>query len=186
MSVWVIHQSLSPSDEEKIHQRAGVFLPFENIPDLSLVRSQGNFRELLTKLYPELPPESIMLTLDRMWAQFSGVQMDDIVVVPLPAKKSVAIGRVNGPYRYATEDGRDLHMFPVEWYPVLPTVASFGKFKTIFENPQRMFEVTDKEARIKIHDKLPHRFNRFAKWKWLLIIFFLMQAVAFISGMFHQ
>jgi len=186
MSVWVLHQTLTPADEEHIQERPGVFLPFDDIPDLTMVTTQGQMREFLTRLYPDSPPESIMLKLDRLWQQYHGLQEGDTVAVPLPNKRAVALGRVHGRYEYQVgKDGRDLHMIPVEWYKTVPSFASFGKYKEIFMGTQRMVEVTDKEARIKIHDKLPHTFNRFVKWKWIIVILVIMQALVFMAGMFR-
>ena len=41
----------------------------------------------------------------------------------------------------------------------------------------KITEVTDIAARTLIREQLPHRYNRFAKYKWLLVVFFLMSLV---------
>lgn len=175
MTVWVLHQNLSPKEEASIHERTQVLLPFDDMPNLALISSPTHYYRLLQEQYPDQPPETLMLKFDRLWQQFNSIAVDDIVVVPLTSSQSVVLGKVTGRYHY--HEGE--HRLPVEWYPGSYAMNSFGQLKYLFSNTgNRMAEVIDRDARIKILDRLPHRYNRFARWKWIIVIFFALQMIS--------
>lgn len=187
MSVWVIKQAL-PQPEENILQRSYISLPFDPLLNLSGVMSPAECLNRLRALYPEAPPESSALMLDRIWPYYVGMQIEDTIAVPLPQSKVVALARVGGAYYYEGETNNgDAHRMPVEWQGSAVPMASFGRFKKLFaEDAPRIQEITDREARIAILDKLPHAYNRFAKWKKLAIILVIMQAAGFLVHMVQR
>jgi len=180
MSIWVLHQSLSPDEESHIEQREHLVLPFDGLPDLSAVASQLQCRHLMQLLYPDDPPEAITRRVDRLWPRYSGLQKEDIIAVPLASRKAVALAEVGGKYLYRVGvSGEAMHLIPVTWHKAV-SLRSLYKHKDLFERTgEPMMEVTRAEARIAIRDHLPHSYNRFAKWKWLLVVFFLMGLVRF-------
>jgi len=188
MSVWILHQKLSAETESGLLQTSHVQLPFDDVPDLSYVSNQWQCKNLLHSLHPEKPPEAIALMVDRIWQIFSNIAIDDTVAMPLPHSKMVAIARISGRYEYNVgSEGDDRHSIPVEWYPKLASFSSFGKFKQMFlDTGSPMREVTDKESRVKILEKLPHKYNRFAKWKWIALILVTLQGLSFIIAMLKQ
>jgi predicted Mrr-cat superfamily restriction endonuclease len=181
MTVWLIREPLNREEEAEIASRPYVTLPFGDLPDLSQVHNPGELRKLLQFLNPDAPPETIGNNALRIWAQFTGIARDDVVVVPLAHSGNVAIGEVAGRYEYHTgDDGADMHRVAVAWRAQVK-LSSFGKLKSAFAGSVAMSEITDPELRIKIRDKLPHGYNRFAGWKWILVIFFLMQLVVMLK-----
>jgi len=176
MSIWVLQQSLTAEEEAHIFQKKHLHLPFDGLPDLSQVSSPAHAMQLLRVLYPDEPPESLTRRQDRFWNLFSAIQMEDIIVVPLKLSRQLVLAEVTGRYQYNVGDkGSDIHLIPVKWYEKRIPASKFRKHKDIFLNSgEPMHELTVKETRIAVLDHLPHKYNRFAKWKWLLVIFMVM------------
>ncbi len=187
MTVWVLHQPLTPQEEANIEQRTHLTLPFDNLPDLSRVTSEATCHHLLSKLHPELPPESITGMLDRVWKQYRLLHLEDILAVPLPASKSVALAHVTGPYEYSVgPEGSDIHRIPVGWYKRLSPRLTTKHANVFSVRSGAMLEIENREVRIAILDQLPHSYNRFVKWKWLLVVFFGLGMLRMIEEMIRH
>jgi predicted Mrr-cat superfamily restriction endonuclease len=176
MSIWVLHLKLTEAEQEAIAERTHLPLPFDHLPDLSMVKSAGECRRLLQTLHPEEPPETITRRLERVWTIYGRIEPEDIIAVPLPARSEVALAEVTGRYQYqAGGAGSPVHLLPVKWHARRIVPARTRKLRELFkQGGLPMMEVTKPEERIAIRDYLPYRYNRFARWKWLLGIFFLM------------
>lgn len=176
MSMWVLHQRLTPDEEAHIFERTHLNLPFEGLPDLSQVANQGQALQLLRMLHPDEPPESLTLRMDRFWHIFSNLQAEDIIVVPLPSMKEVVLAEVAGGYQYDVGDkGSDIHLIPVKWHTVRVPASRFNKHKEVFSSyGQPMYEIIAQETRVAVRDQLPHKYNRFARWKWLFALLFAL------------
>ena len=187
MSLWILRQTLTAQEEENLLHRAYVLLPFSHVPDLSHVINPQELRHILHRLDPEAPPETLMRMQERIWTQLNSLQPGDLVAVPLLHSDKVVLGETNGRYSYHVDaQGRDEHRIEIHWHTQLIPQAAFGKHRLIFKNAPDMMEVTDKEARIKIYDQLPHSYNRFAKWKWLMGGIILLQSAAMLFGMMRK
>jgi predicted Mrr-cat superfamily restriction endonuclease len=184
MSVWIIRQNLSADEESRILEQPYILLPFEGVPDLSTVSNPYQLRTILKTLHPDAPPETITREESRIWEQFTHIQADDTVVVPLPYRRQVAIAQITGRYEYAVgEGGRDEHKVPVTWNAKLLDQSVFAP--NLLANAGKMSEVTDRDARIKIRDQMPHSYNRFAKWRWIAALLVGLQALSMLQGMFR-
>ncbi|MDE3061156.1 MAG: hypothetical protein KGJ06_09100 [Pseudomonadota bacterium] len=175
MSIWLLHLPLTAEEEAHLTGRTHLPLPIEDVPDLSLMMRPVECRHLLQALHPEEPPEAISRRLERIWRLYTGVHAEDIIAVPLPARGELALAEVTGKYQYQVgEGGEDHHRVPVTWHrPIL--LRRFRKFKELLvPGGEKMHEIASAPARIAIRDTLPHRYNRFARWKWLLALFFLL------------
>jgi hypothetical protein len=176
MTIWVLHQELSEQEQEAIAQRTHLQLPFDGLPDLSAVRSAGECRRLLQSLHPGEPPETLTRRIERVWSILGQVAPEDIIAVPLSARREVALAEVTGPYAY-----QGAHLLPVKWHTRRITPARTRKLRTLFApGGLPMFEVTRPDERIAIRGYLPHGYNRFVRWKWLLGLFFFMGVLRMI------
>lgn len=183
MGIWIIPQPLGDKQEEDILQSDVIRLPFDGMPDLSHVKSAGHVRDILQKLEPGSPPESISLNMDRLWKKFGGITLDDLIVVPVAQGKKIAIAHVGGAYSYEVgAGGEDEHYIAVKWYEKLYPANKLGKYGALlkYDYPY-MEEVDDKDARQKIQSILPHGYNRFVKFKWLAAIFIVLAALRFVG-----
>lgn len=166
MTVWILSQDLKPGED--ILSRSELILPFDDYPDFTMAKTQGGYSKLLQSMHPEAPPESIKRMLEKSWQLYTAIHREDLIAVPLEAGEA-ALAEVTGPCGYRVEDGHDIHTVPVKWHGRLRVS---GKHKALFEpGASKLFEVTDAQARIAIRDKIPHPYNRFAKWKWLIVLF---------------
>jgi hypothetical protein len=186
MTMWVLHEPLTLEDEQRIYDRTHLTLPFDNLPDLSLVRSNVECQHLLRALYPYYPPETIALKADRIWQHFSGLQLDDTVAVPLPLTGKVALGKISGPYVYKVdESNEDVHQIPVTWYPGPHLIQSFGRNRSMFRNNTvPLYTINDQPSRRSIQEKLPYKYNRFVRFKWVWVIIFILAVVRTYSHLF--
>lgn len=177
MSVWVLHSSNADVAANQLS------LPFEGLPDLTSLQDIHDCKRLIQLLQPESSPESRHVQVDRIWHIRSQLHADDIIAVP--SDNQVLLFHVNGGYQYEVgKDGADIHSVPVTWQKTVP-LSRFGKHQAIFTpGRQKMLEVSDKEARVAIHDKLPRSYNRFAGLKWLVIILFGIQVISMLMQQF--
>lgn len=187
MTIWILKAVHTPDEEADIVQRAELALPLGEVPDLSGVSSIAGLRRLLAAMQPDEPPETIAGRADRIWPLYHGVAMEDIIAVPLAGAREFVLAEVVGRYRYRVgESGEDMHLVPVKWHGKRVPFRALSRYPELLA-PDRppMFEVENPKARILIRDRLPHAYNRFAKWKWLLALFFLMGLVRLFERLLH-
>lgn len=185
MTVWVLHQELDAGEEERIHERTHLRLPFEGLPDLSRIPDRKTFMELLRALHPQEPPETLALHFDRIWGQYTTLQDEDVVAVPLPHSGNVALAKVKGRYSYEVDEhNQDIHLIGVEWYPNMETIKSFWRDKELFNRTGNgLTAVTQAAARKAILARLPIRYNRLSTMKVIWIFIFLLMLARLYSRM---
>lgn len=168
MSVWVLQQALTAEEEASVTTRTHLQLPYADLPDLTAVTSPARAMQLLRALHPDEPPESLTRRFDAFWNLHSGLHEEDVIAVPLPHRRRVALATVTGRYEYRIgPDGGDLHLIPVSW-PLSPLpMRRFRMIRDEFTRPG-MQEVTRREARILILSRLPYGYNRFRRLQWVL------------------
>lgn len=170
MTMWLLHQPLAADEETRIGERTQVTLPFNDAPDLVKVGSQQAFRKLLQEAAPDDPPETISRRVEKIWKYYEGMQAGDLIAVPLVSSGEVAMAEVTGRYHF-TEGS---HTLPVTWYAKRAPLKSLAKQGAPVDiRPGHISEITDAELRNKLRSHLPYRYNRFARWKWIMAIFFL-------------
>ena len=183
MSVWILQQPLTPDEELRIATAAYLILPYDNLPDLTYINTVEKARKLLRMLYPDEPPETISRKLEQFWPLHTGIEVDDIIAVPLPVTKKMALAQVSGSYVYSVgHDCGDLHLLPVTWLRDDAPMSALRKYKQLLIQPG-MQEVTDLDARTSIRSLLPHSYNRFHKWRWLLAVFMAMGMLRLLVGL---
>jgi len=176
MTIWILHQPMSEEEEAVLSQQTTLALPFVGLPDLSELAGPAQALEMLAALYPDDPPESINNRLDRFWPTFVKIHFEDLIAVPLLHRKEVVLAEVTGGYIYQVgEKGEDMHRIPVKFYPQIIPLRRFKQYREWFTaTGNKIVEVTDDKLRIAIRDQLPHQYNRFVKYKWLMALFILM------------
>lgn len=188
MTVWVLHQELTAPEEARIHERTHLTLPFDGLPDFTMVHSLKEFMDLLRALHPQEPPESLTLRFDRLWRQYNELQEEDIIAVPLPHSGKVALARVAGKYCYQVDDNRDdVHLIPVEWYPNIETLRSFWREKDIFiRTGSPLYAVNRASARKAILGRLPYKYNRLSRTKVVWAFIFMLMLSRLYIRLVHS
>jgi len=171
MSIWVLRQFLTEREEAQIRQRDALALPFGDVPDLSMLANPGECRRLLQALHPHDPPEAIARKVERIWKLYGEIAPEDIIAVPLRHRREIALAEIAGRYRYEVDNnGADRHLVPVTWYPKPIPFGKANKYTELTQaQGEAMAEVIQRETRVFILGKLPHAYNRFARWKWLIV-----------------
>ena len=180
MTIWILRELLTPEEEAHIEERTHLTLPFEDLSDLSMVTSQVECRHLLQALHPDDPPETIARKTERIWRLYGGLRAEDIIAVPLNSRQELALAEITKKYHYEVGDGgSDVHQVVVKWHEKRVPWRSLRKHKDLLESRgEKLVEVTNPDARTIIRDRLPHSYNRFAKWKWILVLFFIMGLIS--------
>jgi predicted Mrr-cat superfamily restriction endonuclease len=188
MTVWILHQPLTAEEEARIQERPYLALPFDGVPDLSAIHSREQCRKLFKSLYPEAPPETLAGMTDRLWQRYSELRATDTIAVPLPLRKEVALAEVTGRYRYEPQAGQQsAHQVLVKWYRCHLRFSSLCKHQDLLaNNGEQLVEVMDSDLRTKLREKLPHTYNRFARWKWLLAVFFMINVISLLLSLVHS
>lgn len=188
MTIWILKQTLTGDEEARIAERTRLTLPLGEVPDLSGISDVASLSRLLQVLHPEDPPETIARRADRIWPLYHGTTKEDIIAVPLASRRELALAEITGPYEYQVgAGGEDIHLVSVKWHDKRVPYGALRRYPELFAAEQPpMFEVENPKARTIIRDRLPHRYNRFAKWKWLLVLFFLMGLVRLFERLISQ
>ena len=98
---------------------------WEELPDLSSIKTRDELRALHEKVYSEPNARIVGNHVGQIWGFLCGIETGDLVVLPLKRQAAVAIGRVEGPYKYRTDLADNLrHTRPIEWLRTdLPRVS---------------------------------------------------------------
>jgi hypothetical protein len=127
---------------------------------------------MLQLLHPDAPPEQITRQLEKTWKIYENIHPEDVIAVALPGKKEVVLAEITGPYGYRVgEKGEDIHFVPVKWHNKRISFSKLLKHKELTSPPAGMREIHEPATRIAVRDRLPHSYNRFAAFKWIIVIF---------------
>jgi restriction system protein len=142
MALWMVRAGRNGEQEEGALEHGVVSIGWNELPDLSSIRSRDELRALYEEYYPTETKMKVANAVGQIWAFISRIQTDDLAAIPLKTRSAFAIGRVKGPYQYRTDLRPNiLHTRPVEWIQTdLPRTAfeqdqdllySFGAIMTV-------------------------------------------------------
>lgn len=116
MTVWVVKGGRMGEREDRFLERSLIGIGWEDVPDLEQFSTRDALKAVYRSAYPGESEVKVGLQAGQLWAFSHVMKDDDLVVVPLKTRGQIAIGRVAGPYRHATDLGADmLHVRPVKW-----------------------------------------------------------------------
>jgi restriction system protein len=187
MDIWVFRQTMTAEEEANILATDHIHIDWQDVPNLDKIREQHALRTLMRSVYADRPPEEIAILTDQVWKFAGALSVEDTVAVPLSSRREVALGEITGPYAARTDDqGRLVHTRPVKWVRTVP-MSKFYRNKDVFNpGPAQLERVSSPQARNMIRDKLPHRFNRFRRIKWLIGFLFLLRILHYIVEQVHE
>jgi restriction system protein len=153
MAVWLVRAGSHGEREELALEQSLAVIGWEELPDLSGVKSREALEALCHEVYPDQKLNTIRNWVGQVWAFLGRISEGDLVALPLKKQSAIAIGRVTGPYRYRPdlpENAR--HTRTVKWLrPDIPRTAfekdllySLGAFMTVCQ-----IERNNAEARIR-------------------------------------
>jgi restriction system protein len=164
LALWVVKAGSRGEQEQSALEFSVVTIGWNDLPDLSNVKTRDELKELYTKIYPAEKEPTVANRVGQIWAFISKIQVGDLVVLPLKLQTNgprVAIGRIEGKYAYRTDLSQGIHhVHPVKWLKTdFPRAAfdqdllySFGAFMTVCQVSRH-----NAEARIRklLEGKLP-------------------------------
>jgi restriction system protein len=116
MALWMVRAGRNGEQEEGALEHGVVAIGWNELPDLSSIRSRDELRALYEEYYPTETKMKVANAVGQLWAFISRIQPDDLAAIPLKTRSAFAIGRVTGPYEYRVDLRPNiLHVRPVEW-----------------------------------------------------------------------
>jgi restriction system protein len=152
MAVWLVRAGKYGQREEAALEKSMAVIGWDELPDLTPIKSRDALAQLLKQTYPDDGPNTLANWNGQLWAFRDRIQKNDLVVLPLKGRSAIAIGRVAGAYSYQPKGTDGYHTRPVKWLRTdIPRTAfdqdllySFGAFMTVCQISRN-----DAELRIK-------------------------------------
>jgi restriction system protein len=140
MALWLVRAGRKGEQEDAALKNSVIAIGWNDMPDLSPVKSKDELKALYEKVYPGTKKMAVANMTGQLWSFVHNVKVGDLVVVPLKLSPAMAIGRVRGSYQYRRDLGDIVHHTrPIEWITTdLPRTVfdqdllySFGAFMTV-------------------------------------------------------
>jgi len=140
MALWLVRAGRSGEYEDLALKSGRALIGFDEVPDLSSVKSKEELFDILREAYPDRLKNAIFNIRGQLWAFLKRIQEGDLVVLPLKTRSVIAVGKVAGPYEYNSDNPEGArHTRPVEWMRTdIPRSAldqdllySIGAFMTV-------------------------------------------------------
>lgn len=127
MKTWLVRAGKHGEDESTALDRNLVIIGWNEYPDFSKVNSRDELHELHTQIEPDKPKGYISNAVGQMNAFLFKMQKGDIVALPLKSKPQIALGYVEGPYKYSNINGKMRHTRAVKWIRTDVPRTQFGQ-----------------------------------------------------------
>lgn len=139
MALWLVRAG-KHGERENLALEKGLALPgWDELPDLSNIKTREELLDLLGKTYPEEKHKTLQNWASQLWPFLEEMQQGDLVALPLKSRSFIAIGEIIGPYQYRSDLPKGAkHTRPVKWLQELPRsvfdkdiLYSLGAFLTV-------------------------------------------------------
>lgn len=135
MALWLVRAGKHGEDENTAIEESLAIVGWLEMPDVSTVQNFEEMKKRHTEVYPDMSPKAIMNHAAQLWSFVKRIERGDLIVLPLKARASIAIGKVAGDYQYRN----DRHTRKVQWlvddFPRSKfgqdLLYSFGAFMTV-------------------------------------------------------
>ncbi len=139
MTLWMVRAGKHGERESLALEQNIAVIGWEDLPDLSKIKTREVLSELLKETYPDNKPKTLKNWESQIWPFIREMKHKDLVALPLKSRSSIAIGRVVGDYTYRPDLPPDArHTRPVMWMEEYPRTAfdqdllySLGAFMTV-------------------------------------------------------
>jgi restriction system protein len=111
MTLWMVRAGRHGEREQDALENGFVAIGWDELPDLSQIKSKSEMASLFTKFRPNAKKMSIANEVGQLWRFVDGIKIGDIVVLPLKHRSAIAVGRINGNYEYNKNAGRRFASF---------------------------------------------------------------------------
>jgi len=116
MTLWMVRAGKNGEREELSLEQNISVIGWEEVPDLSSIRSRDELPSLLSKIYPNEKINTVRNWERQIWPFILEMSPGDLVALPLKRRPAIAIGEVTGEYRYRPDLPPDArHTRAVKW-----------------------------------------------------------------------
>jgi restriction system protein len=141
MAIWLVRAGQHGEREDASLEKGIAIIGWEELPDLSRVKTREELAQLMKDTYPNEGPNTLANWTGQVWAFRDRIKINDLVVLPLKTRSAIAIGQVIGPYEYKLGGQDGFHTRNVKWvrkdFPRAASIFgqdllySFGAFMTV-------------------------------------------------------
>ncbi|HAE62735.1 MAG TPA: restriction endonuclease [Eubacteriaceae bacterium] len=140
MALWVVRAGKYGEREEQALEKNVAAIGWDELPDLSGIKTREELYELLEKTYPDVKRKTLLNWQSQIWPFIMEMQQGDIIALPLKNRSVIVFGEVTGHYQYRSDFGPGMkHTVPVRWFKEFPRsvfdkdiLYSLGAFLTVF------------------------------------------------------
>jgi restriction system protein len=119
MAVWMVRGGRHAEFEGIALENQLAVVGWSEIPDLSGFATREALSEAALAAYPERKTGAVRNTVGQLWALREGIQIGDLIAMPLKSRDAVVLGNVTGSYRHRTDlMDQPVHTRPVKWESV--------------------------------------------------------------------
>lgn len=121
MTLWLVHAGKYGEREQMAREKNLAIIGWEELPDLSQLKSREALARLLKETYPEEKNRTLSNWESQLWSFSKTMQVGDLVAMPLKARPVIVFGTVTGSYKYEPDfPERFKHTRPVQWKHEIP------------------------------------------------------------------
>jgi len=138
MTLWLVRAGKHGDQEQGAYNNKVVTIGWNELPDLSNIKSEEQLEELYAKIYPEEKKMASANRMGQIWNFIYNIKKGDLVALPLKSQSAIVIGEVVGDYEYKEYAHNIRHTRRVEWLRTIPRsefdqdlLFSLGAFMTV-------------------------------------------------------
>ena len=153
LNVWVIHIGKDALIAQRARTEGFVCIGWTKMGDLSRYRTREEMKAAMQAAYPHWSPNKINSCYGQTYRFAHEMQVGDLVVYPIKGSSEILLGKISGPYRWASDDqqlvGADYNnVRAVQWVRETARTAfsqaalhSFGSFSSVSRSNDYLEEV---------------------------------------------
>jgi restriction system protein len=127
MTLWLVRAGSHGEQEDFALENSVAVIGWDELPDLSGVKTRPEMLALLHKIYPNEKDKTLKNWESQVWAFVQRIKPDDLIALPLKRRSVIALGQVTGDYIFKGDNpAGTLHSRPVKWTGEYPR-AQFGQ-----------------------------------------------------------
>lgn len=139
MTLWMVRSGRYGEREDFALENKVAVIGWNELPDLSKIESREQLRALLEKTYPDDKPKTHINWGSQIWPFLHGMEIGDLIAMPLKNRSAIAFGKITGPYSYHKDFPENArHCRKVDWLKEIPRdkfdqdlLYSLGAFMTV-------------------------------------------------------
>src|SRR5215469_1123788 len=116
---WGIHAGKTGDAESLFEKKNVVAIGWEQMGDLSGLKTREDFKKKYEQTYPGVKPGAIPVSAGQLYRFVRELKIGDIVIFPLKREADIWLGRVTGEYKYSASESYP-NLRSVEWLKKFP------------------------------------------------------------------